>query len=265
MQQSLMQPCACAQAYDLRHYQIRTTYHNNRRVSALRPASSQLDRSSLRYRRGRPRLHWSASCLTEAYERLNHLASDAAPSHTDLSHSFSICLKEEKNDVFATPPQVWSAWTIPSSIGKSNSPLKIGIPDKNWCTNLPKENPSPTSRHVLSRFSEQVVETRGNVAKQGFSTDLDVSCHCLPPPDRSSCQTPSPLSLACSLCPMNMKRCALQVLKGRWGGGGRSGPKIVTAIMPGGGCARPARPHLATAWALVPGSRVLGFNVGPWV
>ena len=49
------------------------------------------------------------------------------------------------------------------------------------------------------------------------------------------------------------------------GGGGRSGPKIVTAIMPGGGCARPARPHLATAWALVPGSRVLGFNVGPWV
>ena len=51
--------------------------------------------SSMAYRRtygpnraGRPKLHWSEACFTEAYDRIQHLASDSAPSHADMEHSF---------------------------------------------------------------------------------------------------------------------------------------------------------------------------------
>ena len=37
-------------------------------------------------RAGRPKLHWSEACLTEAYDRIQHLASDSAPSHVRRSH-----------------------------------------------------------------------------------------------------------------------------------------------------------------------------------
>ena len=39
-------------------------------------------------RAGRPRLHWAESTMTEASHRIEHLQSDAAPSHSDIRHSF---------------------------------------------------------------------------------------------------------------------------------------------------------------------------------
>ena len=39
-------------------------------------------------RAGRPRLHGAKSTMTEASHRLEHLQSDAAPSHSDIRHSF---------------------------------------------------------------------------------------------------------------------------------------------------------------------------------
>ena len=39
-------------------------------------------------RTGRPRLHWAESTMTEASHRMEHLQSDAAPSHSDIRHSF---------------------------------------------------------------------------------------------------------------------------------------------------------------------------------
>ena len=39
-------------------------------------------------RTGRPRLHWAESTMTEASLRIEHLLSDAPPSHSDINHSF---------------------------------------------------------------------------------------------------------------------------------------------------------------------------------
>ena len=39
-------------------------------------------------RTGRPRLHWGESTMTEASHRMEHLQADAAPSHSDIRHSF---------------------------------------------------------------------------------------------------------------------------------------------------------------------------------
>ena len=41
-----------------------------------------------RNRTGRPRVHWAASCLTEASQRLQHMQSDLPPSNIDLHNAY---------------------------------------------------------------------------------------------------------------------------------------------------------------------------------
>ena len=63
---------------------------------------------------GRPRLHWAESTMTEDSHRIEHLQSDAAPSHSDIRHSF-----------FQLPSlnQIKTPHTISSVIGMENLSL----------------------------------------------------------------------------------------------------------------------------------------------
>ena len=89
----------------------------------------------------------------------------------------------------------------------------------------------PSFRHVLSRFSEQVVETRGNVVKQGFFYRLGCFMSlsgAARPQLLSDAKPPKP-----SMFPLPHEheevRLASFKREGGGGGAGRSAPKIVTA------------------------------------
>ena len=57
---------------------------------------------------GRPRLHWSESCMTEASNRIDFLASDSAPHHTDIHNEyFRIPTSQEVLSVHSTHSVVW--------------------------------------------------------------------------------------------------------------------------------------------------------------
>ena len=89
-------------------------------------------------RTGRPRLHWAESTMTEALHRIEHLQSDAAPSHSDLRHSF-----------FQLPTlhQIKTSHTSSSLIGMENLSLyrSIALQRKNWAKLVhkpPRRTPS---------------------------------------------------------------------------------------------------------------------------
>ena len=62
---------------------------------------------------GRPRLHWSESCMTEASNRIDFLASDSAPHHTDIHNEyFHIPSSQEVLAVHSTHSVVWMDNTL---------------------------------------------------------------------------------------------------------------------------------------------------------
>ena len=62
---------------------------------------------------GRPRLHWSESCMTEASNRIDFLASDSAPHHTDIHNEyFRIPSSREVLSVHSTHSVVWMDNTL---------------------------------------------------------------------------------------------------------------------------------------------------------
>ncbi len=67
--------------------------HLFRHPHTLEFQSTFMSSGQYRYTRGpnrvgRPRLHWIESTMAEASHRISHLASDPAPSHYDINHSF---------------------------------------------------------------------------------------------------------------------------------------------------------------------------------
>ena len=62
---------------------------------------------------GRPRLHWSESCMTEASNRIDFLASDSAPHHSDIHNDyFRIPSSQEVLSVHSTQSVVWMDNTL---------------------------------------------------------------------------------------------------------------------------------------------------------
>ena len=67
--------------------------HLFRHPSSLEYSSTFMPSGQYRYTRGpnrvgRPRLHWAESVMSEASNRISFLASDRAPAHSDIDHSF---------------------------------------------------------------------------------------------------------------------------------------------------------------------------------
>ena len=60
-------------------------------------------------RAGRPRLHWAESTMAQVSHRIDHLASDAAPSHSDINHSFFQLptLQQVKPLILQPPLSLW--------------------------------------------------------------------------------------------------------------------------------------------------------------
>ena len=68
--------------------------HPFRHPTSLEFSSTFMPSGQYRYTRGpnrvgRPRLHWAESVMSEASNRISCLASDHAPSHSDIDNSFS--------------------------------------------------------------------------------------------------------------------------------------------------------------------------------
>ena len=67
--------------------------HLFRHPSSLEYSSTFMPSGQYRYTRGpnrvgRPRLHWAQSVMSEASNRISFLASDRAPVHSNIDHSF---------------------------------------------------------------------------------------------------------------------------------------------------------------------------------
>ena len=100
------------------HDRLRLLGHLLRHTDSIEYSAAFMPSGAYRFiqgpnRVGRPRLHWTESCMTEASNRIDYLCSDAAPTHSDIHNDyFCIPSSQEVSNVHSTQSVVWMDNTL---------------------------------------------------------------------------------------------------------------------------------------------------------
>ena len=114
------------------HDRLRLLGHLPRHPDTLEHNAAFMPSGAYRFiqgpnRVGRPRLHWSEPCMTEASNHIDYLISDFAPHHSDIHNDyFRIPNSQEVLSVHSTQSVVWMDNTLLYRQVKANARHRSG-------------------------------------------------------------------------------------------------------------------------------------------